>query len=215
MSESKTREKLLIHAGQIFAEKGFESATIREICDAAEVNLASINYYFGDKGNLYLEAVRMARQRRADQFPFSAPMPGVPAETRLAGFVRVLLNRLMALQEAPWEVRLLMREVMNPTDACRHLSEQYFRPFFELLLEIISEISPRKLSATELEKMGYSVIGQILFYRYSAEMIQLSRPETTDPAEFDIDSLTEHIVQFSIAGIRQSTMEASPTRPDT
>ena len=199
---SSTRERLLLQAGQIFAAKGYEAATIREICDAAGVNLASINYYFGDKSKLYLEAVRTARQRRADQFPFSEQTPDEPAELRLENYVRVLLNRLVVMQQAPWEVQLLMREVMHPTDACRHLSEQYFRPFFEVLLGIVGELAGREIDATELEHLGYSIIGQVLFYRYSADMIRFNAPPNVAAAEPDIDRLAKHIARFSIAGIR-------------
>ena len=52
-----TRENLLLAAGKVFADKGYEKATVREICKAAGVsNLAAVNYYFGDKERLYIEA---------------------------------------------------------------------------------------------------------------------------------------------------------------
>jgi AcrR family transcriptional regulator len=44
-----TATRVLNAAGLIFAEKGFKDATVREICSAAGVNLASVNYYFRDK----------------------------------------------------------------------------------------------------------------------------------------------------------------------
>ncbi len=47
LEEAKAR--LLHTAGEIFAEKGFHAATVREICQQAQVNIASVNYYFGDK----------------------------------------------------------------------------------------------------------------------------------------------------------------------
>ena len=45
-----TQLKLLEAAGRVFAEKGFQKATVREIVKAAGLrNIAAVNYYFGDK----------------------------------------------------------------------------------------------------------------------------------------------------------------------
>jgi AcrR family transcriptional regulator len=45
---AEPRERLLSAAGREFAERGYEAATVRDICLAAGVNLAAVNYYFGD-----------------------------------------------------------------------------------------------------------------------------------------------------------------------
>ena len=58
----KTRERLLLTASMIFAEKGYHEATIAEICQQAETNIAAVNYHFQDKENLYLQAWRHAFQ---------------------------------------------------------------------------------------------------------------------------------------------------------
>ncbi len=53
-----TRANLLDAAGRVFAERGYQSATIREICRKAGANVASVNYTFGDKMGLYTEVLR-------------------------------------------------------------------------------------------------------------------------------------------------------------
>ena len=63
------KNRILLAAGRIFADKGFRCSTVREICDAADVNIASVNYYFGDKKNLYQETLLLAREIGANQFP--------------------------------------------------------------------------------------------------------------------------------------------------
>ena len=60
------RQRIVDAAGEMFAERGFEATTVRDICQAAEANIAAVNYYFGDKQRLYVEAVVRAHRWRMD-----------------------------------------------------------------------------------------------------------------------------------------------------
>ena len=52
------RERLLQAAFEVFAEQGFKTTTVRDICCRADVNVASVNYYFGSKQELYERGVQ-------------------------------------------------------------------------------------------------------------------------------------------------------------
>ena len=52
-----TRRNLINSAGPVFAAKGYQSATIREICKRAHANVAAVNYHFKDKLGLYAEVL--------------------------------------------------------------------------------------------------------------------------------------------------------------
>jgi len=65
MKREETRQKLIESAGQIFAELGYDAATVRQITDRAGANIASVNYHFGDKLQLYREVLtKVLSQRR-------------------------------------------------------------------------------------------------------------------------------------------------------
>ncbi|XHY20328.1 hypothetical protein ViNHUV68_10290 [Vibrio sp. NH-UV-68] len=62
-ARNSTKEKILDVAEALFAEHGFKDTSLRTITSKAGVNLASVNYHFGDKKTLvravlnrYLEA---------------------------------------------------------------------------------------------------------------------------------------------------------------
>ncbi len=57
MSNKDTKDKILSVAGALFAENGYDSTSIRDISKEAGVNLASINYHFKNKLNLYREVM--------------------------------------------------------------------------------------------------------------------------------------------------------------
>lgn len=52
-----TKRKIMNSATMLFAGKGFESTTTREICTAADVNLSMISYYFKTKEGLYASII--------------------------------------------------------------------------------------------------------------------------------------------------------------
>jgi AcrR family transcriptional regulator len=55
MNKIDTKEKIIETAGELFAQKGYEGTSVRDIAAMADVNLASINYHYENKQNLYYE----------------------------------------------------------------------------------------------------------------------------------------------------------------
>jgi AcrR family transcriptional regulator len=51
------RQQIMDTALGLFAEKGFEGASIRDIAEKAAVNVAMVNYYFGTKEKLFEQIV--------------------------------------------------------------------------------------------------------------------------------------------------------------
>ncbi len=195
-----TRARLLEAAGPIFAAKGLGGATVREICERAGVNVAAINYHFGDKEHLYLEVVRHARREREAAYPYPDESE-LPPEQWLARFVESLLRRLME-PGAPWQVRLLMREVLEPTAACAALVEDYFRPDFDRLTAVVRRLLGSQASDAACRAVAMSVVGQCIFFRVSDHVLQRLLPPDTFKGNDKIAELAAHVTRFSLAAIR-------------
>ena len=197
-----TREKLLAAASRVFAEKGFEKATVREICQAAQVsNLAAVNYYFGDKERLYIESVKRAHRMKVAETPLPVWGPDTPAEEKLRGVILTMAHRLIAESSQPWHEQLMMREVMHPTAAVAELVQEFFRPHFEILLGVIDELVPAETTAEQRHKLAFSIVGQCLHYRVARPIMNLLLgPE--ESATLTPDRIAEHVAQFSLAALR-------------
>ena len=200
MSDS-TRTRILHVAGPIFAEKGFQAATVREICQAANVNLASVNYYFGDKEKLYIESVKLARCLRASQVPMPELLNGTPPETRLRIFIRTMVARMAGIEEVSWQSQLMLREMLRPSKACREMIEEYLRPEFHQLLAIVEEILPANTPEHVRYQAGFSIIGQCLFYRVAGDVVRLIISEREFHEHYTVEQLAEHIYQMSLAAL--------------
>src|SRR5688572_3826426 len=84
------RQRLLDAAEIIFAEKGYDAASVREICTRANANVAAISYHFGDKEGLYAEVVKHAHDCSMPGNQMPTWPPGMPPEERLREFIRVM-----------------------------------------------------------------------------------------------------------------------------
>lgn len=219
MAHDDTKNQIILAAGPIFARKGFRQTTIREICKAAKVNLASVNYYFGDKQSLYAETLVRAREMRAQQFPDVDFAPTAPPTQKLRQIVLTMLNRVTAMQSEPWQVRLLMREVLQPSEALQPLVESHFRPFFEMLISVVDEIAANESGVEKFQdwqrrQIGMSIMGQIMHYRFSSEIVAIMVPDAQFEQHFQIESLADHITQFSVGAI-QSMAHSTETTHNT
>jgi len=197
-----TRERIAVAAGEIFAERGFDGTTVRDICQRAGANVAAVNYYFGDKQRLYVEAVCQAHRWRIEQFPLPAWREDTPPETKLADFITTFIRRVRSGPEGTWHSKLMMREMANPTAACAELVQSSIRPQFEILLRILSELLPADASHDELRLTAFSIVGQCLFYHFADPVIR-NLLSADDYASFDIERLARHITDFSLASIKR------------
>lgn len=211
MADESTKTRIIEAAGPLFARSGFEHATVRDICREADVNVASIKYYFGDKKNLYLETVKYARQSRADRYPFPQWQNETSPEEKLYDFVSALLRRLVVMSDAPWQVNLLMRELMKPDEACRMIVREHFQPMFRALLFVIDQLVDEPMQEDDRLKVGFSIIGQCLHYRYGTEVMDMMVPEDQKPL-FQIEQIADHITDFVCRGWLDTPNRPRPRR---
>jgi AcrR family transcriptional regulator len=163
------RQRLLEAATDVFAEAGYEGASVRQITDRAGTNLASVNYYFGDKEHLYIEAVKHAHECTSAA-PRDFPPDTHPAD-KLNHFIRGMV-RAMHAPTSPAAMTLMMREMADPGKAAHVVVDEFIRPMAFQLRDILRELLP-DLPEPQLLMTGFSVIGQILFYRQNRPVAEL------------------------------------------
>jgi AcrR family transcriptional regulator len=211
------RDVLLNAAGAVFAEKGRDGATVREICRDAGLNIAAVNYYFRDKKALYVEAVKLAHCTGGQLPKFEIPAD-VPSEQLLEGFIRQMMGMMLDDVRPTWHIELMMREMARPTEACEELVSAFIGPMFDTLKQIIRPLLPREIAPLDLNLHAFSIVAQCLLYRYHRPVGRILVGEKTYASLMDIDRLTRHITDFTLAALRgaarddqsTSTREAAP-----
>jgi AcrR family transcriptional regulator len=200
----KTRHRLLEAAGEVFAEKGFWSATHEEICSKANANTAAINYHFGSKENLYVEAWEYAFEKSLEKYPpDKGTSPDDPPEKRLRARVLSVLKRIADLETH--EIDIMLKEMANPTgllyDVIAEKIEPFERDFACIIKELIGEEARQEQIGICYMGLNSMCFGPMLHLRSTNIDDQVPWPEFF-ALDLGVEKLADYIVMFCLAGIR-------------
>jgi AcrR family transcriptional regulator len=195
----ETRWRLLNAACEVFSQKGYRDAKVADICKRAGANVASVNYYFGDKASLYAEAWRYAFQQ-FEEPAFSELADGSPQE-QLRVYILTLMKNFTSKGGLGHFSRLYLMELVNPTglvqDAWRELIEPRRRKLHDIIRNIVGiEAEEQSVLFCEL-----SIVNQcrtLLTIKHND--LEYLLDQTLDPKL--IKRLADHIADFSLAGIK-------------
>ena len=202
MASSDTITQILNAAGEVFAIKGFKDATVREICAKAGVNLAAVNYHFGDKERLYIEAVKDARKVVHQHVPAPENLESAEPEDALRAMIHTMALRMLSRNIESWRHELLVREFTNPSRACEEIMQESILPFMEQLRTIIRRLMPADVPEFTIRQLAISVVAQGAYYRLQERVVGMLTPEDELEKHFTPEILADHITRFSLAGIR-------------
>ncbi len=199
-----TKNRLLDAAEGLFAESGFDGASARDITKLADCNVASINYYFTSKENLYTEVCRRRlnalRDIRIDSINkiMAAGAAKITLEDLLRGFSHAFLAPLMEDPKGRAFLKLMTREMLYPHMPAGMCAEEMIMPVFTLLLESVVKICPG-LTKEQAMWSIYSLIAQLI---HTIHMQTIMGDCMKGMPVFDVSKAVEHIVSFTAAGVR-------------
>jgi len=204
---SGIQAQLLKAACKVFAEKGYRDATIAEICETAGANIAAVNYYFRDKESLYGEAWRLAFQRSLETYP---PDGGIPAsasaEERLRGRIVSLVQRIINPENHEFEI--VRKELANPTGLLEEVMRESIEPLARSLSGIVRELLGDNSPELQVRLCQMSIMAQCLHPMMRRRFQKLftdppDRPNERLPRSSGVEIIAEHVIQFSLAGIKE------------
>jgi AcrR family transcriptional regulator len=191
MSEMSTRERILDTAERLFAEKGLDATSLRDITSEAKANLASVNYYFRSKDDLILavysrriEPINRERMRLLDDLSDQSNVEAV-----LEAFLLPLVEGLPRKQ-------LISRMYVERADLLSVLFDTHFRKPFDVFLAALSE---------RLPEVPRSVLAMRLHFLMGAFVHTITRPQLLEkmrgsPAH--TETLIVQFIAFGAAGLR-------------
>jgi len=195
-----TRGKLLDAAGQVFAESGFQAATVREICARAGVNVALVNYHFGDKLELYTEVLRHSVGASGNGIIQKAIASTAPPKEAFRELIHAMLLRVCRGDRPGWQFRLMVHELAQPTPAMSSVIDETMRPIYDRFRELIGVMLQLPADHEKVRMSTHSVIGQVVHYVHARHVVSRLWPDLELNPE-RIAQIAAHIADFSLAGL--------------
>lgn len=217
-ASSGTRLRLIQAAGEVFAQKGFRAAQVRDICRRASANVAAVNYHFRNKAGLYEAVLGYAHRSATEKYPLAGDLTSqADPAGRLGTLIEAFLRRLLEGGWPSWHGKLMMQEFADPTPALGRICRDYFRPTLEVFK---ATLAPLVADPQTLDRATLTVLGMCVFYRLADNPLRIMKhlPPSTPQG---IRDLARHITQFTLggldrmraAGAKRSTPAGRPTRP--
>lgn len=194
-----TRNVILEVAGQVFAQRGFDAATSKEICERAGVNTAAVNYYFGGKESLYEEVLvaahsQLLRLEDLDTIITSAATP----EEKLRVFLERMLKTAFASSEL-WGIKVFLRELFSPSPFISKAMAATVLPKAAKLRVLIQEITGLPQGSAQLQRATtFVVIPCISLIMFPETLRSAVLPATTDGPQ----AMLEDLLAYALGGLQ-------------
>ncbi len=177
----ETRERLRSAALALFARKGYDATSTREIAAAAECNIAMISHYYSSKEGLLLAVIGGFLAAEGEELRRLA-LSGLTPEQQFTGFIDFLIDDFVA---RPRAMLVIHRELPEGgTHAAAALRQQMARNL-DLIAELVAATGTCAHSAPR--RLAHALIGLLVFY------FDPDRVDTDPPTDAEVAALKQFV----------------------
>ena len=205
MATEQTRARILETAERLFAERGFESTSVRSLTKAADVNLAAVHYHFGSKEGLIEALLRMRLEPLAEwrmrRFRQLAAQDHIELRDVLLAFVEPAVRISRDPSRGGMRLMpLLVRTYTEPNTHVQAVLEESAAPQFEQFLALLRRCLPH-LTHAELSWRVHFLIGAKSHAMADVKWLDQLSQGACDP--YDADAILENLIPFLEAAMLQ------------
>ncbi len=198
-----TRDRILESSRKLFAEKGFDLTSVRDITTDACCNVASVNYHFGGKDNLYLETFRSMLAFLRDQrlSVLDGLMERTPPPTLdefLRSFAEGFVDPLTDESRGRLFMALVSREMCDARLPHDVFFQEFIHPILDRAMAALAKFGPR-LEPAAARMCIMSMVGQLLHVLRAHHLF--SRQGASELMPERLSDHVAHFVTYSAGGI--------------
>jgi AcrR family transcriptional regulator len=207
-----TSLSILDAAERLFAERGYDGASVRDIAKAAGTQIASISFHHVSKETLFERVVERRAselsQLRLDALSALKTLDTEPTlEALLSAFLRPYLEKAGA-GDRQWLAYARLVAMVSADARWHRISERCFDPTAGVFIAEIARLFPHADRSTIAVSFIFSVSSMLSLSTSTWRIEALSAAAGNQPA---MDRLADHLVRFCEAGMHAG-LGAAPNR---
>lgn len=216
--DAGARSRILTVAEELFAVKGWEHTSMRELTAAAGVNLAAVNYHFRSKDKLVEELfdrlatrVNEARLGALDAYLDEMRERDRPPQLEpiLQTFVAPYFDEVEGPRGGQLLARLVLQHRLQPTEITDRVYQRYFDPLARRYIEALSAAVPSIAPVEWYWRYTFMVSTVVLTATDLSSDNRLVRLSGGTASATNRQELERYLVDFLAGGL----MAASKKRP--
>lgn len=203
MITHETQDRLIIVALEAFSEHGYEGASIRNIAETAEVNIAAVNYHFGSKHNLYWAVMSYTHHVIKEKLKEMSLTASTTEDMVLGIFDDILLD--------PTLFKSAMR--MMVTDGIPEPDPQYYDPDcekgppgIEFIQSKIELDLRKKISDKDIDWAARAIFGSLLHWSLITTTNKMQQLLKTNRSPMSISDVRQQLLR-TVSCIKHSLQQ--------
>lgn len=202
---SDSRERLIEAARALFAQQGYDGASVRDITRRAKANLGAITYHFGSKEGLYHAVLERFAVPLAERLATIAAEPRPPVE-RIADVLRAFFDHIGEHPEMP---SLIVRELASGRPLAEPVARVIARNVQSISRIIIEGQADGSIRPGEPPLIAMTIAAHPLFFAVARAPLQHALG--TDPREPAVrHRIVEHVIATLEGGLANPVRTAIP-----
>jgi AcrR family transcriptional regulator len=196
-----TRAQIIKAAVSLFADKGFERSSVRDIVAKARVNQAAINYHFKGKDCLYAEVLKIAFESlTANSGVDTENLKSLSREQALRRFVHHQLRPLLFQDELSRYIRMFAWESAHPSKVFRKFIASNTTSYLSAAVDVVRRFLPPDTQDRAALCAAICLMGQCSVFVRNRELFG-QEPFRIAVDERFVDELTDLITKVTIGGL--------------
>lgn len=162
----KTKDLILEAARQQFCEKGYEGASVRDICDQAGANVSAIKYHFGGKEGLYRDCFKIYGESRLNSATKILTTVNSTDELKLRlklfceDFLKEGLDNLTT-------TKMICREIETASPLIEDIFTETFLKVYTTLVTVFEDSQKKNIIRNDIDPM---ILSSLFFHSITTSL---------------------------------------------